>query len=86
MALSRQSKQQLAGKLAKMKRLSFAKKIPKLGWKKLEDSYKIGKTASANFLKDVKEIHEHYKMFCEKSKKRNHRGDFIRMVQEMLCF
>ena len=62
MAMSRLSKQQLAGKLAKktltldekIKFLDFAKKNPKLGCRKPADIYKIGKTAAANILKSEK--------------------------------
>ena len=74
MAMSRQSKQQLAGKLAKktltldekIKFSGFAKKIPKLECRKLADICKIGKTAAANILMKVKKIREQHEMFCEK--------------------
>ena len=54
MAMSRLSKHQLAGKLAKetlildekIKILDFAKKNLKLGCRKIPDIYKIGKTAA----------------------------------------
>ena len=56
MAMSKLSKQQLAGKLAKktltldenIKFLDVAKKIPKLGCRKLAEIYKIGRTVAAN--------------------------------------
>ena len=52
--MSRLSKHQLAGKLAKktltldekIKILDFAKKNQKLGYRKIADIYKIGKTAT----------------------------------------
>ena len=86
MAMSRLSKQQLAGKLAKktlalaekIKFLDFAKKNPKLA-----DIYKIGKTAAANILKNEEEIREQHEKFCEKSKKRN-RHDKYHKINEIL--
>ena len=55
--------------------MDFAKKIfPKLGCKKLADIYKIGKTATANNVKNEQEIREQHEMLCEKSKKRNRHG------------
>ena len=84
MAMSRLSKQQLAGKLVKktltldekIKFFDFAKNNPKLGFRKLADIYKIGKTAAANILKNKKKIREQHKVFCEKSKKRNRHGKY----------
>ena len=81
MAISRPSKQQLVGKLTKktltldekIKFLDFAKKSPKLGYRKLADIYKIGKTTAANILKNEKKIRDQHEMFCEKSKKRTTR-------------
>ena len=71
MEMSRLSKQQLPGKLAKktltldenIKFLDFAKKNPKLGCKKLAHTYKIGKTAAANILKNERKIREQGEMF-----------------------
>ena len=71
MEMSRLSKQQLAGKLAKktltldenIKFLDFAKKNPKLGCRKLAHTYKIGKTAAANILKNERKIREQSEMF-----------------------
>ena len=91
MAMSRLSKQQLAGKLAKkiltsdenIKLLDFAKKNPTLGCRKLADIYKIGKIATANILKNEKKIREQHEMFCEKSKKRN-RHDKYHKINEIL--
>ena len=89
MAMSRLSKQQLVGKLAKkiltlnekIKFLDFAKNNPKLGCRKLADVYKIGKTAAANTLKDEKKTREQYEMFREKSKKLNHHGKHHKKIQ-----
>ena len=75
MAMSRLSKQQLAGKLVKrnltldekIKFLGFAKKNPKLRCRKLVDIYKIGKIAAANILKKEKKI-------CEKCFVKNQRN------------
>ena len=58
------SKHQLAGKLSKktlsldekVKFLDFAKGNPNFGYKKLAEIFKIGKTASANILKEEKSI------------------------------
>ena len=66
MAISRLSKQQLAGKLAKkaltldekIKFLDFTKKSPMLGGRKLADIYKIRKTAAGNILKYEKKKKE----------------------------
>ena len=71
MEISRLSKQQLAGKLAKktltldenIKFLDFAKKNPKVGCRKLAHTYKIGKTAAANILKNERKIREQSEMF-----------------------
>jgi len=87
MAMSRLSKQQLAGKLAKktltlddkIKFLDFAKKNPKFGCRKLADIYKIGKTAAANILKDEKKLREQHEMFREKAKKRNRHGKYHKL-------
>ena len=87
MAMSRFSKQQLAGKLAKktltldekIKFLDFATKNSKLGCRKLADIYKIGKTAAANILKDEKKIREQHEMFREKAKKRNRHGKYHKL-------
>ena len=89
MAMSRLSKQQLASKLAKetltldekIKFLDFAQKNPKLGCRKLADTYKIGKTAAANILKNEKKIREQHEMFSEKSKKRNRHGKYHKINQ-----
>ena len=62
-----------------MKRLSFwtwPKKNPKLGCRKLADTYKMGKTAAANILRNEKKIREQHGLFCEKSKKRNRHGKY----------
>ena len=69
-----------------MKRLGFwdfAKKIPKLGRRKLADIYKIGKTAAANILKDEKKNREQHEKLCEKSKKRNCHGKYHK-INEIL--
>ena len=58
------SKDQLAGELSKkalsldekVKFLDFAKGNPNFGCKKLAEIFKIGKTASANILKEEKSI------------------------------
>ena len=39
-----------------IKFLDFARKIPKLGCRKLADIYKIGNTAAANILKNEKNL------------------------------
>ena len=91
MAMSRLSKQQLAGKLAKktltlnekIMFLDFVKKNPKLGCRKLADIYKIGKTAAANILKNEKKIREQHEIFFEKSKKRKHHSKYHR-INEIL--
>ena len=61
----------------------MTKKNRKLGCRKLEDIYKIGKTAAANVLKNEKKIHEQHEMFCEKSKKRNRHGKYHK-INEIL--
>ena len=69
-----------------MKRLSFWTlpiKNPKLGCRKLADIYKIGKTATANILKNEKKIRERHEMFCEKSKKRKRHGKYHK-INEIL--
>ena len=89
--MSRLSKQQLAGKLAKetltldekIKFLDFAKKNPKLGCRKLAAIYKIRKKAAANVLKNEKKIRGKCEMFCEKSKKRNCHGKYHK-INEIL--
>ena len=77
MAMSRLSKQQLAGKLAKktltsdekIKFLDFTKKNPTLGCRKLADIYKIGKTATANILKNEKKIREQHEICFVKNQR-----------------
>ena len=72
--MSRQSKQQLVGKLAKktltldekIKFSDLAKKIPKLECSKPADICKIGKAAAANILMKGKKIREQHEMFCKK--------------------
>ena len=91
MAMSRLSKQQLAGKLAKktltldekIKFLDFAPKNRKLGCRKPVDIYKIGKTVATNILKDEKKIREQHEIFREKSKKRNRYGKYHK-INEIL--
>ena len=73
MGMSRLSKQQLAGKLAKktltldekIKFLNFPPKNLKLWCRKLADIYKIGQTAAVNILKNEKEIRENMKCFVK---------------------
>ena len=70
-------KQQLVSKLAKktlsvdekFKVLDFAKGNPTLECRKLAETFKIGKTAAANTIKEEKNIRSQH----EKSKKRNRR-------------
>ena len=90
MTMSRLSKQQLAGKLAKKTltldekiKFWFCQKNPKLGCRKLADIYKIRKTAATNILKDEKKIREQHEMFCEKSKKRKPYGKYHK-INEIL--
>ena len=63
--------------------MDFAKKNTKLGCRKLADIYKIGKTATANILKNEKKNREQHEMFCEKSKKRNRHGKYHK-INEIL--
>ena len=92
MEMSRLSKQQLVGKLAKksltldekIKFLYFAIKNPKLGCRKLADIYKIGRRAAANILKNEKKIREQHEMLCKKSKKCKRHGMYHK-INEILC-
>ena len=78
------SKHQLAGKLSKktlsldekVKFLDFDKGNPKFGCRKLAKKFKIGKTATANILKEEKSIRSQHELFREKSKKRNRPGKY----------
>ena len=91
MVMSRLSKQQLDGKVAKktltldekIKFLDFATKNPSFGRRKLTDIYKIGKTAAVDILNNEKKIREQHEMFCEKSKKSN-RHDKYHKINEIL--
>ena len=82
MTMSRLSKQQLAGKLAKKtltldekkEVFGFCQKNPKLGCRELADICMIGKIAVANILKDERKIREQNEMFFEKPKKRERNG------------
>ena len=72
MTMSRLSKQQLAGKLAKKTltldekiKFWFCQKNPKLGCRKLADIYKIRKTAATNILKDEKKFVSNMKCFVK---------------------
>ena len=92
MAMLRQSKKQLAGKLAKktltldekVKLLDISKKNPKLGCRKLANIYKIGKTAAANILENEIKICEQHEMFCEKPKKCNCHGKYHKINEILL--
>ena len=78
------SKHQLAGKLSKktlsldekVKFLDFDKGNPNFGCRKLAKKFKIGKTATANILKEEKSIRSQHELFREKSKKRNRSGKY----------
>ena len=78
------SKHKLAGKLSKktlsldekVKFLDFDKGNPKFGCRKLAKKFKIGKTATANILKEEKSIRSQHELFREKSKKRNRPGKY----------
>ena len=52
----------------KIKFLNFAPRNQKLGWRKLVDLYKIGKTAAANILKDKKSNMNNIKCFVKNQK------------------
>ena len=67
----------------KVKFLDFAKGNPTLGCRKLAEIFKIGKTAAVNVIKEERNIRSHYKLFHEKSKKRN-RPDKYRKINEIL--
>ena len=70
------SKHQLAGKLnkktsslgEKVKFWGFAKGNSNFGCRKLEEVFKIGKTAAANILKEEKYIRSQNELFREKSR------------------
>ena len=70
------SKQQLAGALEKktltlyekIKFLEYAERNKTLGCRKLADVLHIGKTATANILKNKKKIRKQYSNFHEKNK------------------
>lgn len=86
------SKQQLAGALEKktltlyekIKFLEYAERNKTLGCRKLADVLHIGKTATANILKNKKKIREHYDKFHKKNKKCN-RSVKYKIFNGILC-
>ena len=78
------SKYQLAGSFEKkiltlqekIKFLDYAEANEKLGYRKLADVFKIGKTAANNILKNKQMLREQYEHFHDKNKKRSHPGKY----------
>ena len=85
------SKHQLAGALEKktltlegeIKYLDYAEANQKLGCRKLAEVFNIGKTASANILKNKKKIREQYEQFHEKNKGCSRPGKY-KLINDIL--
>ena len=85
------SKYQLAGSLEKktltlqekIKFLDYAEANEKLGWQKLADVFKIGKTAANSILKNKQMLREQYEHFHDKTKKRSRPGKY-KVINDIL--